>query len=147
MDPDVARSIAHYSHRYSRDRFGDLRVEHAARVAARVSPQAEATAWLHDVLEGSDTERSELCAEGLTSLELAALELLTRTPSEDYEVHVLRIAYADGDEGRLAREVKLAALDDRLARGRTPLEAPPYAWARRRIAAAHALHRNGSALR
>src|SRR3954464_6319374 len=136
MEPAVARNIAHYSHGSERDRFGELVVEHVARVAAAVPQDAEVTAWLHDVLEGSDTSPTELRADGLTSVELAALELLTRVPTEVYELYVLRIAHAPGEEGRLARAVKVADLDDHLAHERIPSTAPPYAWARRHIASA-----------
>jgi hypothetical protein len=133
MDTVVARNIAHYSHVQKRDRHGELIVEHVARVAAMVPPQARALAWLHDVLEGSPTSAAELCDQGLTPVELAALRLLTRAPGESYELHVLRIAYAARAEGRLARLVKLADLDDHIAQEWMP-GAPPYEWARRHIA-------------
>jgi hypothetical protein len=136
MDPDHARSIAQYSHGYQHDRFDELVVEHLARVAAAVPPEAQATAWLHDLLEQSDTDRREVSAAGLTRVELAALELLTRAPTERYELYVLRIAHAPGEVGRLARCVKLADLDDHLAHDRMPQSAPPYAWARRHIVSA-----------
>ena len=70
---------------------------------------------------------------GLTRLELAALELLTRQAGESYELYILRIAYAPGPAGRLARVVKLADLDDHLARAWHAGDAP-YAWARRHVA-------------
>ena len=136
MEPAVARNIAHYSHGYERDRFGELVVEHVARVAAAVPQDAEVTAWLHDVLEGSDTSPTELRHVGLTAVELAALKLLMRVPSEVYELYVLRIAHAPGEEGRLARSVKLADLDDHLAYEGISDSAPPYAWARRHISLA-----------
>jgi hypothetical protein len=69
--------------------------------------------------------------------ELAALELLTRQAGESYELYILRIAYAPGAAGRLARVVKLADLDDHLARAWEPGD-PPYAWARRHIAVGRA---------
>jgi hypothetical protein len=136
MDSAEARRIARRSHRDDRDRFGDLVVEHVARVAAAVPAEAEATAWLHDALEGSVTDSAQLRSHGLTEVELAAIELLTRAPGEEYELYLLRIAYAPGDEGRLARCVKLADLDDHLAHRRIPHSAPPYAWARRHIVSA-----------
>src|SRR3954471_2563991 len=146
MEPAVARNIAHYSHGYERDRFGELVVEHVARVAAAVPQGAEVTAWLHDVLEGSDTSPAELRHVGLTAVELAALELLTRAPTEVYELYVLRIAHAPGEEGRLARSVKLADLDDHLTHRQPPDGAPPYAWARRHISSAQYLrHELGEA--
>jgi len=136
METALARTIAESEHESQRDRFGELVIDHLARVAEAVPPEARATAWLHDVLEHSDVDPAELCAEGLSDVELAALELLTRTPAELYELYVLRIAHAPGAEGRLARAVKLADLEDHLAHAHIPHTAPPYAWARRHIAAA-----------
>src|SRR4051794_27136277 len=114
MDATVARNIAHYSHRDTRDRFDELVVEHVERVAAIVPEKARAIAFLHDVLEQTATGRDELVANGLTDVELVALELLTRAPDESYEAYCLRIAWAPGQAGTLARAVKLADLDDHL---------------------------------
>lgn len=136
MDQSLARNIAHYSHRYDRDQFGELVVEHVARVAAAVPSEAEVTAWLHHVPEGSETEWAELRGAGLTTVEFTALKLLTRAPAETYELYVLRIAHAPGEAGRLARRVKLADLDDHLAHDPHSRSTPPYAWARRHIASA-----------
>ena len=108
-----------------------------ARVVAAVPPEAQALAWLHDVLEQSGTTTTDLSGQGLTDVELAALELLTRGPGESYELHVLRIAYAPGPAGRLARTVKLADLDDHISREWVP-GSPPYAWARRHVATGRA---------
>jgi hypothetical protein len=133
MDAAVARNVAHYSHVEQRDRRGDPIVEHVARVVAAVPAEARALAWLHDVLEHSPTTTAELRGQGLTPVELAALELLTRQADESYAVYILRVAYARGPAGRLARIVKLADLDDHLAR-EWAHDDPPYAWARRHIA-------------
>jgi hypothetical protein len=135
MDAAVARNVAHYSHLQQRDRRGERIVEHVARVVAAVPEEAQALAWLHDVLEQSPTTTAELCGHGLTGVELDALELLTRHAGESYELYILRVAYAPGAAGRLARLVKLADLDDHLARPWDPRD-PPYAWARRHIAVA-----------
>jgi hypothetical protein len=138
VDEDVARRIAQRVHAGQRDRFGEPMGEHVARVAAAVPPEARATAWLHDVPERSAVSAEELRAQGLTVHELDALELLTRDPAECYELYALRIANAGGEAGRLARTVKLADLDAHIAHGDAPPDAPPYAWARRRIAVAQA---------
>lgn len=114
-------------------------IEHVERVAAAVPPDARAVAYLHDVLEHSGTPLEELRVNGLTPVEHAALELLTRSPSESFELYTLRIAHATGEEGELARSVKLADLEDHLKHERIPPEAPPYGWARRHIQVA--LHR------
>jgi hypothetical protein len=133
VDQSVARSVAHYSHVRQRDRRGALIVEHLARVVAAVPAEAQPLAWLHDVLEHSPTTTGELRGQGLTPLELTALDLLTRRAGESYELYILRIAYARGAAGRLARVVKLADLDDHIARPWVAGD-PPYAWARRHIA-------------
>jgi hypothetical protein len=133
MDAVNARNVAHYSHVEQRDRHGEPIVEHVARVVAAVPEEAQTLAWLHDVLEHSPTTTAELRGHGLTSVELAALMLLSRQAGESYELYILRVAYAPGAAGRLARVVKLADLDDHLARAWEPGD-PPYAWARRHIA-------------
>jgi hypothetical protein len=143
MDAAIARSVAHYSHVQQRDRRGLPIVEHLARVVAAVPAQAQPLAWLHDVLEHSPTTTTELCGQGMTPLELEALDLLTRQADESYELYILRIAYAPGAAGRLARIVKLADLDDHIARPWVAGD-PPYAWARRHIAVGSA--RLGSGL-
>lgn len=108
-------------------------IEHVERVAAAVSQDARAVAYLHDVLEHSGTRVDELRVNGLTPVEHAALELLTRAPSESFELYTLRIAHASGEEGEIARSVKLADLEDHLDHEQIPQNAPPYDWARRHI--------------
>jgi hypothetical protein len=137
MDAAMARDVAHYSHHQQRDRRGEPMVEHVARVVAAVPPEARAVAWLHDVLEHSPTTTAELRRHGMTGVELDALDLLTRQAGESYELFILRISYAPGAAGRLARLIKLADLDDHLARPWEPGD-PPYAWARRHIAVGRA---------
>lgn len=98
-----------------------------------VPEDARTVAYLHDVLEHTSTSAEELISHGLMPVEFAALELLTRQPSESFELYSLRIAHASGTPGRLARMVKMADLDDHLSNERIPPGAPPYAWARRHI--------------
>jgi|SRR3954465_663452 hypothetical protein len=136
MQVQVARGIAHYSHLGERDRFDELLIEHVERVAANVPPAVRAVAFLHDVLEHTSTSLEDLSAQGLTQLEREALELLTRAPGEAYELYVLRIAWAPGEAGAIARKVKLADLDDHIGHAGMVHEAPPYGWARRHIAVA-----------
>jgi hypothetical protein len=96
MDPLVARDVARRLHGHQRTRFGELVVEHLARVEAAVPVRARALAWLHDVMEGSDVTSFELQVYGLTRVELEALGLLTHVDAETYELYVLRIARAGG---------------------------------------------------
>ncbi len=132
MDPAVARGIAHSFHAGQWTRHGMPMGEHVERVGNAVPPYAQAVAFLHDVLERSPTGRAGLVEDGLTAVEIAALDLLTHAPGESYELYVLRIAAARGLAGRLARIVKVADLDDHVA-AEYVMGDPPYAWARRRI--------------
>ena len=135
MTAEVARAIAMASHAGQRTRSGEPVLAHVARVVLAAPPEVRATAWLHDLAERCEPRAEELRARGMTPVELDALELLTRLPSESYELYTLRIAHATGDAGRIARRVKLADLDDHLRCRPLPGD-PPYAWARRRIARA-----------
>ena len=134
MEPERARNFAYARHHDQHTRSGDLVVEHLEQVAATVPDDARTVAFLHDVLERTGTSTDELDAQGLTVDELGALRLLTRAPTESFEVHALRIAYARGPEGRLARSVMLADIEDHLAHDPVDRQAHPYTWARRHIA-------------
>jgi hypothetical protein len=133
VEPAIAHTIASRNHKGQRNRFGDRVIDHVERVAAAVPADARAAALLHDLLELCPTVRRRLRGNGLTRTEVEALELLTHAPGDPYEAYVRRIADAPGPAGRLARIVKLADLDDHLAHASIPSDAPPYAWARKRI--------------
>ena len=136
MDPAIARNIAEHSHVRQVDRFDEPMIEHVDRVATAVPAYARSVAYLHDVVEHTTTTYEDLIAEGLTPLEFGALELLTRSPGESFELYVLRIAHSSGPAGEVARTVKLADLDDHLMQDAIPPDAPPYDWARRHIVVA-----------
>lgn len=135
MDSQTARDIAYSRHSGQRTRTGGLLVEHLERVVASVPEEAHALAYLHDLLEHTATSPDEL---ELEPLELATLELLTCGPGESFEEHALRIAYAKGEAGRLARVVKLADIEDHLAQERGTLSSRPYKWARAHVSTCHA---------
>ena len=147
MEELVARAIALCGHVGQRDRVGEALIEHVQRVAGSVPEPARATAWLHDLLERTDTDPERLTAQGLSTVEREALELLTRGAGESFELHVLRIVHAPGRAGILARTVKLADLEDHILReraGRVAAHAPPYGWARRHLVARSAAIRLGT---
>lgn len=133
MDLTTASAIAKRAHAHQTDRFGGRMVDHLARVASAVPPSARSVAWLHDILERTSTDLGALRSSGLTPMEEAALRLLTRRDGEPYETYTLRLAFARGSDGRLARTIKRADLDDHIASATPAVEAPPYAWARRHI--------------
>jgi hypothetical protein len=141
MDALVARSIAQHSHDGQRTRHGSLMSDHVERVAAAVPEEARAVAFLHDVLEKTDTGLDELDLSGLTRVEREALDLLTCGQDESFDLHALRVAHADGPAGRIARSIKLADLEDHIGEAVHTMDEPPYAWARQHILAAQ--HRRG----
>ena len=136
MDPATARSIAHYSHAGQRTPRGMPVIEHVERVAAAVPDEARALAFLHDVLDLTDTGGDELLANGLTAAECAALSLLAHGAGESFELYTLRIVHARGPEGRLARAVMLADLQDHVREDGYEVGDPPYAWALQHVHAA-----------
>jgi hypothetical protein len=133
-----ARKVAYAWHGNQPDATGEPIVDHLERVAASVPADARTVAYLHDMLEHSDASVADLEAEGVTPVELEAVLLLTRRPDESFEIHALRIAYAKGPAGRLARAVKLADIDDHLSRERSIPSHRPYGWARRHVATCRA---------
>jgi hypothetical protein len=136
VEAAIAHRIASENHVGQRDRFGDCVIDHVERVAAAVPQDARTTALLHDLLELCPAARRRLRGKGLTRTEMEALELLTHPAGEPYELYLRRIADARGPAGRLARIVKLADLEDHLAHASIPSDAPPYAWARKRLLSA-----------
>jgi hypothetical protein len=138
LAPIDARTIAYARHGDRRTAAGDLIVEHLERVAASVPAEARSVAYLHDILEHSDASVADLEAGGATPVELQAVQLLTRHPDESFEAHALRIAYARGSAARLARMVKLADIDDHMAREDCVGSHRPYGWARRHVATGRA---------
>jgi hypothetical protein len=111
-----ARDLAEILHRGSEDL-----VAHLTRVAWSLPERCRSVAWLHHAGETDVTARG-LAAAGLTSDEVAAIELLAPMNTAQTESSVLRCARAlsgaPGMAGVLARGVARAAIQDRLDRGR-----------------------------
>jgi hypothetical protein len=136
MDEAIARVIARHSHDGQLTRHGSPLTDHVERVAAAVPDAARTVAFLHDVLEKTETRLDDLCRRGLTPVERAALELVTRRDGETFERHTLRIGDAEGRAGAIARSVKLADLEDHIGLRDDANNEPPYQWARRHVLAA-----------
>jgi hypothetical protein len=143
MDSERAQSIAERWHREDREEDGTPLLWHIRRVARSVPPEAQALAWLHEVLEWTFIDERELLSEGLTTEELRALRLLKRTSdthsSGVYLAQLQLVAAAAGDAGRLARKVKLADLADRHRHPHVRDDgwAPPYERALRILLQQH----------
>ena len=144
MDEAIARDIARHSHDGQLTRHGSPMVDHVERVAATVADDARAVAFLHDVFEKTGTPLDDLRERGLTPIERAALDLLTRRDGETFERHAVRIAEADGPAGAIARSVKLADLEDHLGQARQGSPGPPYRWAHRHVLASQHRRREAS---
>lgn len=120
-----AKDLAYRAHAGQVDKAGRPYIEHVARVAAAVSddPEAEAVAWLHDVVEDCEQFRDEVY--GLMPVKLLASVLaVTRCVEfpayvEDYYARIrldtiaLRVKLADIADN--AYEPRLALLDEKTA--------------------------------
>ena len=117
-----AKELAHRAHAGQVDKAGRPYIEHVARVAAAVAddPEAEAVAWLHDVLEDAPRYASDL--EWFPLGMKQAIVCLTRyahdTPSAYYagvraNQIALRVKLADIADN--ADESRLALLDEKTA--------------------------------
>ena len=88
---------------------------HLVRVAATVGLSARPAAALHDALECTHIGVDQMARAGISELTRLAILLLERDPDDSYATYIGNIAVATGPEGRIAREVKLADLNDNLS--------------------------------
>ncbi|MDX3924971.1 MAG: metal-dependent phosphohydrolase [Shinella sp.] len=108
---EQAIQIANDAHQDQADKLGRPFFEHCKRVAsAMTSDEARAVAYLHDVVEKSNSWTFDrLKEEGLPPALIKAVDALTHRSGEDYEDFVRRAA-----SNPIARQVKLADLEDNL---------------------------------
>ena len=106
-----AIGIAALAHSGQRDRQGEPIILHSLRVMLTVSQRARTVAVLHDVIEDTGMSAEDLSALCGARAEGAALDLLTRDPSDDYAEYIEKIATSGN---HLAVEVKRADLWDNL---------------------------------
>lgn len=102
-----AKDLAHRAHAGQVDKAGRPYIEHVARVAAAVAddPDAEAVAWLHDVLEDCPAFANEFW--GMPAKVTKYVHYLTRLPGWPERNYYQRIS-----EHPLALRVKLADISD-----------------------------------
>jgi (p)ppGpp synthase/HD superfamily hydrolase len=108
-----AIAIAEKAHAGQTDKAGQPYIGHPMRVMKSVGTDEERiVAVLHDVVEDSDWTLDMLLNEGFSATVVDAVDALTKRAGEDYDREFIPRA------GRLplARRVKLADLDDNLAR-------------------------------
>ena len=119
-----AKELAHRAHAGQVDKAGRPYIEHVARVAAAVAddPEAEAVAWLHDVLEDAPPEHCREMIEMFPSeIMMAVVDLTRATYGEDPQYYpiirrrplALRVKLADIADN--SDETRLALLDEKTA--------------------------------
>lgn len=119
MSEDIvsrAKALAHRAHAGQVDKAGRPYIEHVARVAAAVSddPEAEAVAWLHDVVEDHPGFAHAVMHDFPHEVSLAAFELDRMTCSPEMYYPCVR-------ENKLALRVKLADIADNASEERLAL--------------------------
>lgn len=117
-----AKELAYRAHAGQVDKAGRPYIEHVARVAAAVAddPEAEAVAWLHDVLEDQPWAE-QACWDTLGLNLMLCVILLTRTTATGSQYYsrirkvplALRVKLADIADN--ADESRLSLLDDKTA--------------------------------
>lgn len=113
----IAENLASIKHYGQVDKAGKPYITHPARVAAAVYfPEAKMVAWLHDVLEDTDTTAEDLLELGFSAEVVSAVIALTKKPGE------LRIDAAHRTaKNCLAVVVKIADVQDNMDLSRLPV--------------------------
>ena len=110
-----AYRIASVAHWNQRDKQEKLYIWHPLRVAQALKDESHvviAVAFLHDVLEDTDSTKEDLEAGGIPQEVIEAVEALTRDKGNETHVqYIERVA-----DNEIARKVKVADLNDNLAR-------------------------------
>lgn len=107
-DETAALAIATSAHAGQFDKAGNPYIEHVTRVAAGLPPgDARVVALLHDVLEDTAIDAGALRRQGITEIQLAAVQALTHRADESQIEYLDRVT-----ANALARTVKRADVDD-----------------------------------
>ncbi len=121
----VAENIARKAHQgqFRRDGITPY-IVHPERVVSRLSEnsEAQAVAWLHDVLEDTGISEKSLLDAGITENIVAAVKVLTKSDGIDYENYLIKVR--DND---LARKVKVEDMLDNLSDSPTKKQIVKYA--------------------
>ena len=123
-----AQSLAIKAHegQYRRDGVTPY-VKHAEDVVRRLSHESDiviAAAWLHDVLEDTETGTHSFRFYGVSESVIKLVETLTHLPHENYMVYIGRVA-----RDPAARKIKIADILSNLADDPTPRQIEKYAKA------------------
>lgn len=108
--------LATIAHDKQIDKGGQPYILHPLRVALKMDTiEGKIVGLLHDVLEDSDFAVDDLIDDGFPPEIIDAVIALTRKKEENYQQFILRCK-----ENPLARQVKLADLEDNLDTTRLP---------------------------
>ncbi len=140
----LASSIARKAHdgQFRRDGVTPY-ITHPEAVAISLEgehPDVIAAAWLHDVLEDTQTSVVHLKNAGITWKVIDAVELLTRDEGQPYEDYLHWIA-----QDEIARKVKLTDIQHNLSDSPTPKQVAKYGKALQYLANVRAMARRGEA--
>jgi len=125
IDVQLAEKIATESHTGQYRRCGVIPyIEHPRAVVSRLGndPQAQVVAWLHDVLEDTQTTEEDLLIAGIPEELVNAVVLMTKTKGVLYDDYLSRIA-----ESPLTTKVKIADMLANLADNPSPSQIRKYA--------------------
>ena len=105
-----ALKIALHAHAGQKDKAGSPYILHVLRVMGKmVSPEEQAVALLHDVIEDTDYTASQLLDEGIPPHVVDVVEALTRKKAETYQSFIKRVLQND-----MATKVKMADIEDNI---------------------------------
>ncbi|MGM0337289.1 GTP pyrophosphokinase [Enterococcus sp. MJM16] len=103
---DIAKELSKNAHQNQFDKAGQPYYLHPEKVASFVETDMEkAVAYLHDVLEDTETTVEDFRKAGISEEVVEAVVLLTHKKDEPYFDYLKKVKQND-----LAREVKLADL-------------------------------------
>ena len=124
----IAIAIATKSHQgqFRRDGVTPY-ITHPEAVANAFPTKCEglkAVAWLHDVLEDTNTTEEDLLQAGISLWVVQAVQYLTKTPGEDYLAYLARVK-ASG----IAADVKVQDILHNLGDDPSPKQVKKYAIA------------------
>ncbi len=126
---EVAEAIARRAHQGQLRRDGSLYITHPEAVASMVEGRAKIVAWLHDVLEDSETTADDLRKAGLEEDIVEAVVAITKQKEEKYAVYLKRVV-----QNPLAAQVKKADIRHNLATRPTAQSKAKYLHALRLLA-------------
>ena len=111
---ELATELALNFHRGQRDADGDPYILHLMRVMLKChSTSAKQAGLLHDILEDTSATEDDLIQAGICPNVTQSVKRLTRFAHIDYADYILALA-----EDPIAKEVKIADLEDNYAIGR-----------------------------